>query len=191
MSPALHLGYSRRALYIEEMQWRGLVKQLSHDSVGALMRGERLTLYSGFDPSARSLHVGNLMPIMGLRRAQLHGHRPIALVGGATGMIGDPSGKSSERNLLSPERLEENAAGLRGQLSRFLDFDHALMVNNADWIGPMTFLEVLRDVGKHFSVNAMIAKDSVKTRLEEREHGQRAVGEHHRGHRPGAAARGR
>ncbi|MCA9307704.1 MAG: tyrosine--tRNA ligase, partial [Phycisphaerales bacterium] len=102
---------------------------------------------------------------------QLHGHHPIALVGGATGMIGDPSGKSSERNLLTPEVLAENQAGLKSQLERFLDFDHATMVNNADWIGPMTFLEMLRDVGKHFSVNAMIAKDSVKTRLEEREHG--------------------
>jgi tyrosyl-tRNA synthetase len=158
-------------LFVEEMQWRGLVKQLSHDTLADLMRGERLTLYSGFDPTARSLHVGNLMPIMGLRRAQLHGHHPIALVGGATGMIGDPSGKSSERNLLTAEVLAANLAGLEAQLSRFLDFEDASLVNNGDWIGPMTYLEMLRDVGKHFSVNAMIAKDSVKTRLEEREHG--------------------
>lgn len=153
------------------MQWRGLVKQLSHDGIRDLMRAEKLSLYSGFDPTAPSLHVGNLMPLMGLRRAQLHGHHPIVLVGGATGMIGDPSGKSAERNLLDVDRLAANVAGIRAQMAHFLDFSDATLVDNADWFGSMRFLDVLRDVGKHFSVNAMIAKDSVKSRLEEREHG--------------------
>jgi tyrosyl-tRNA synthetase len=127
------------------------------------------TVYAGFDPTADSLHVGSLLPLLLLRRFQQAGHRPIAVVGGATGMIGDPSGKSQERNLLSLELLERNVAGLRQQMQRFLDFESgpnaALLVNNHDWIGRFTFLEFLRDVGKNFPVNVMLAKDSVKSRL--------------------------
>jgi tyrosyl-tRNA synthetase len=153
------------------MEWRGLVKQVSHERLSELMASEKLTLYSGFDPTAPSLHLGHLMPILGLRRAQLLGHRPVVLVGGATGMIGDPSGKSAERNLLSRDDIERNSAALKAQLGRFLDFSDALLVNNADWFSKLSFLDVLRDIGKHFSVNAMIAKDSVRARLEERESG--------------------
>lgn len=153
------------------MQWRGLVQQTSHDRLAPLMNEEKLTLYSGFDPTAPSLHVGNLMPILGLRRAQMLGHHPVALVGGATSMIGDPSGKSSERNLMGAETIDANTQGLKEQLGRFIDFSSGTLVNNLDWMGPMSFLDVLRDVGKHFSVNAMIAKESVRARLNEREQG--------------------
>jgi len=129
-----------------------------------------VTLYVGFDPTADSLHLGHLIGLLILRRFQLAGHRPIAVAGGATGMIGDPSGKSSERNLLSPEILEANIAGIQSQLGRLLDFESrtnpALLLNNADWVRPISVLDFLRDVGKHFSVNAMMAKDSVKSRME-------------------------
>jgi len=129
-----------------------------------------LTLYVGFDPTADSLHLGHLIGLLILRRFQLAGHRPIAVAGGATGMIGDPSGKSAERNLLSPEILEANIGGIQGQLGRLLDFETkknpALLLNNADWVRPISVLDFLRDVGKHFSVNAMMAKDSVKSRME-------------------------
>ena len=129
-----------------------------------------VTLYVGFDPTADSLHLGHLIGLLILRRFQLAGHRPIAVAGGATGMIGDPSGKSSERNLLSSEILEANIAGIQGQLGRLLDFETktnpALLLNNADWVRPISVLDFLRDVGKHFSVNAMMAKDSVKSRME-------------------------
>jgi tyrosyl-tRNA synthetase len=128
------------------------------------------TVYVGFDPTADSLHVGHLVALMVLRRFQKAGHRPIALVGGATGMIGDPSGKSEERNLLSLDVLRANVAAIEKQLRRFLDFDSpanpALLVNNYDWMGKFGYLEFLRDVGKHFPVNVMLAKDSVKSRLE-------------------------
>ncbi len=129
-----------------------------------------LTVYVGFDPTADSLHLGHLIGLLILRRFQLAGHRPIALAGGATGMIGDPSGKSAERNLLSVEALEANIAGIQAQLSRLLDFESttnpALLVNNADWMRPISILDFLRDIGKHFSVNAMMAKDSVRSRME-------------------------
>ncbi len=144
---------------------------MSHEGLGDVMQKEKLRVYSGFDPTASSMHVGNLMPVMALRRAQLEGHHPIVLVGGATGMIGDPSGKSSERNLLDMETLQKNVDGLSKQFARFIDFSDATLVNNYDWFKEISFLEFLREVGKHFSVNAMIARDSVKTRLEEREHG--------------------
>jgi tyrosyl-tRNA synthetase len=130
--------------------------------------GETLTVYAGFDPTADSLHLGHLVPIMTLAHLQRAGHRILALVGGATGMIGDPSGKSEERNLLTPEQVAHNVEGQGKQLARFLDFDGenpAKIVNNADWIGGMSFLEWLRDVGKHFTVNYMLAKDSVKSRI--------------------------
>jgi len=129
-----------------------------------------VTLYVGFDPTADSLHLGHLIGLLILRRFQKAGHRPIAVAGGATGMIGDPSGKSAERNLLSPEILEANIAGIQGQLKRLLDFESktnpALLLNNADWVRPISVLDFLRDVGKHFTVNAMMAKDSVRSRME-------------------------
>ena len=129
-----------------------------------------ITLYVGFDPTADSLHLGHLIGLLILRRFQQAGHRPIALAGGATGMIGDPSGKSAERQFLSPEILEANIQGIQGQLGRLLDFETksnpALLLNNADWTRPVGILDFLRDIGKHFSVNAMMAKDSVRSRLE-------------------------
>lgn len=157
--------------FIEELSWRGLIKQMSHEQLDALMRAEKPPLYSGFDPSAPSLHVGNLMPLFSLRRAQLHGHKPVALVGGATGMIGDPSGKSNERKLLEADDVEANVASIKKQMAKFLDPADAIFVNNADWFKEFSYLGFLRDVGKHFSVNMMMAKDSVRTRLEDRESG--------------------
>ncbi|MFN0168528.1 MAG: tyrosine--tRNA ligase [Bryobacteraceae bacterium] len=151
--------------YVDEMTWRGLIYQMSDPRLGEIMSGERLTLYSGFDPTAPSLHVGNLMPILGLRRAQLLGHRPIALVGGATGIIGDPSGKAGERKLQPLEDIERNQALIVKQLERFLDFSHGVMVNNSDWFRGMSYLEFLRDTGKHFTVNMMLAKESVNARI--------------------------
>ncbi len=131
-------------------------------------------MYVGFDPTADSLHLGSLIPVMALAHAQRHGHRPLVLVGGGTGLIGDPSGKSAERTLLTSEKTEENAAAIRLQLSRFFDLstdEKALMLNNAEWLVPLNLLDFLRDYGKHFSVNEMIKRDSVRTRLEERDHG--------------------
>ena len=156
---------------LDELQWRGLYADCT--DLAALTK--RLaegptTLYCGFDPTADSLHVGNLVPLLALRRFQLFGHHPIALAGGATGMVGDPSGKSSERNLQTPDQVAHNIAAIKEQLAHFLDFNAAAnparLVDNATWTGPVSFLEFLRDIGKHFSVNAMIAKDSVRSRLE-------------------------
>jgi tyrosyl-tRNA synthetase len=153
-----------------DLTWRGLVNQCTHpDFLGGWLTSGRRTLYAGFDPTSESLHVGHLLPAMMLRRFQKAGHRPIALVGGATGMIGDPSGKSEERNLLSLERLQANVNGIEQQLRRLLDFEGptaALLLNNYDWMRGFSFLDFLRDVGKHFPVNVMLAKDSVKGRLE-------------------------
>jgi tyrosyl-tRNA synthetase len=154
-----------------ELRWRGLINQTTDDEhLPAWFMERPRTVYAGFDPTADSLHVGHLMALMILRRFQKAGHRPIALVGGATGMIGDPSGKSEERNLLSVEVLQANVTAIARQLRRFLDFDagphSALLVNNHDWMGRFGYLEFLRDVGKHFPVNVMLAKDSVKNRLE-------------------------
>jgi tyrosyl-tRNA synthetase len=155
---------------IAELAWRKLIHQTTDDRhlPGWLAQQPR-TLYAGFDPTADSLHVGHLVQVMVLRRFQQAGHRPIALVGGATGMIGDPSGKSEERNLLSVEVLRQNVAAMETQLRRFLDFDggrsSALMVNNYDWMGQFGYLEFLRDVGKHFPLSVMLTKDSVKSRL--------------------------
>src|SRR5476649_409516 len=158
---------------LQELDWRGLVSDMANrEELEKLLTpgAAPVTLYVGFDPTADSLHLGHLIGLLLLRRFQQAGHRPIAVAGGATGMIGDPSGKSSERNLLSPESLEANIAGIQGQLGRLLDFDSktnpALLLNNADWVRPISVLDFLRDVGKHFSVNAMMAKDSVKTRME-------------------------
>lgn len=159
---------------LEDLRHRGLIHQVSDDEglARALSEG-RVTAYIGFDPTASSLHVGSLLQITMLVRLARAGHRPIAVIGGATGLIGDPSGKTAERTLLTRERLEENLAGIRGQLSKYLDFEggNALLVDNATWFREMTVLDYLRDVGKHFSVNAMIARDTVRDRLEKREQG--------------------
>jgi tyrosyl-tRNA synthetase len=156
---------------VAELSWRGLINQTTDDAnLPRLLREKPRTIYVGFDPTADSLHVGHLVALMVLRRFQQAGHRPIALVGGATGMIGDPSGKSEERKLLSPEALEANIAGMEPQLRRFLDFDagptSAILVNNYHWMGKFGYLEFLRDVGKHFPVNVMLTKDSVRSRLD-------------------------
>jgi tyrosyl-tRNA synthetase len=153
----------------DDFEWRGLVYDAT-PGLRELLDREKLTAYIGFDPTAASLHVGSLLPILGLARLQRHGHSPIAIAGGGTGRIGDPSGKTQERQLLTPEKVEENLTGIRGQLARFLDFDAAAnparIVNNADWLGTIPLIEFLRDVGKYFSVNAMMAKESVRRRLE-------------------------
>src|SRR5688500_471114 len=152
----------------EEFEWRGMLYDATDGAREALAR-ERVTAYIGFDPTASSLHVGSLLPIMALARLQRFGHSPIALVGGGTGMIGDPSGKSQERTLLTIEEIDVNARGMRAQLERFLDFNAspnaARMMNNADWLRRIGLLEFLRDTGKHFTVNYMLAKESVKRRL--------------------------
>jgi tyrosyl-tRNA synthetase len=152
----------------DEFTWRGMLYDATEGAL-ALCAQEPVTVYVGFDPTASSLHVGSLLPIMALARLQRAGHRPIALVGGGTGLIGDPSGKSVERTLLSVEDVDANVRGMRAQLERFLDFDcqpnGAVMVNNADWLRSVGLLEFLRDTGKHFTVNYMLAKESVKRRL--------------------------
>ena len=154
----------------DEFEWRGMVYDAT-EGTREMLAKDRVTCYIGFDPTASSLHVGSLLPIMALARLQRFGHAPIALVGGGTGMIGDPSGKSQERSLLSIDEIDANARGMRAQLERFLDFNAkpnaARMVNNADWLRAVGLLEFLRDTGKHFTVNAMMAKESVKRRLEE------------------------
>jgi tyrosyl-tRNA synthetase len=154
----------------EEFQWRGMLYDASEGLQEAFLK-ESLTGYIGFDPTAASLHVGSLLQIMQLVRLQKYGHKPIALVGGGTGMIGDPSGKTQERQLLSKEQIAFNVEGIRGQLGRFLDFEHtsnpAMLVNNADWLASINLIDFLRDVGKHFTVNYMLAKESVKRRFEE------------------------
>ena len=155
--------------YLEELAWRGLLYQQSEGAAEALSAGQ-LSGYCGFDPTADSLHVGSLVPIMGLVHLQRAGHRPVALVGGGTGLIGDPSGRSTERQLSDVSVIEANAIGIRRQLERFLDFSGpsaASLRNNADWLAPLGAVEFLRDVGKHFGVNYMLAKESVKTRLDE------------------------
>ncbi|MDH5367120.1 MAG: tyrosine--tRNA ligase [Cyclobacteriaceae bacterium] len=155
--------------FIAEMQWRGMIHDIMPGTEEQLKK-EITTAYIGFDPTADSLHIGSLVQIMTLVHFQRAGHKPMALVGGATGMVGDPSGKSAERNLLSEEVLQHNLAGVKKQLEQFLDFDcgenSAEVVNNYDWFKEFNFLDFIRDVGKHISVNYMMAKDSVKSRLE-------------------------
>ncbi len=157
---------------LEEFAWRGMVYQAS-EGLADLLERERVTGYIGFDPSAASLHVGSLLPVMALARFQRHGHRPIAIVGGGTGMIGDPSGKSEERPLLTNQKIEENLTGLRKQLEPFLDFqakeNAALLVNNADWLATIPMMDFLRDTGKYFTVNYMLNKESVKRRIDSEE----------------------
>jgi len=155
----------------DEFQWRGMVYDAT-EALSDLLSKESLTAYIGFDPTASSLHVGNLLTLMGLARLQRFGHSPIAIVGGGTGMIGDPSGKSLERVLLSADQIEENVAGVKQQLERFLDFggtNAARLVNNADWLAHIDVLSFLRDTGKHFTVSYLLQKESVSRRLESEE----------------------
>ena len=156
--------------FIDELRWRGLIHDIMPGTEELLSEG-MTSAYIGFDPSSDSLHIGNLVSILLLRHLQLDGHKPYALVGGATGMIGDPSGKSEERNLLDEKTLRENQESIKKQLARFLDFsadtpNAAVMVNNYDWMKNFSFLEFIRDIGKHITVNYMTAKDSVKKRLD-------------------------
>ena len=154
---------------LDDLKWRGLVFDMTEGLPEVLAR-EKVTAYIGFDPSSDSLQVGNLLALMGLARLQRYGHTPLALAGGGTGMIGDPGGKKSERQMLSVEQVEANVEAIKEQLARFLDFDvkgnTPQIINNADWLRSITMMKFLRDVGKHFTVNYMIAKDSVKTRLD-------------------------
>jgi len=153
--------------YLDELAWRGLLFQHTEGAAAALAMGP-VTGYCGFDPTASSLHAGNLVAMMSLVHLQRAGHRPVALLGGGTGMIGDPSGKATERQLLTPDLVDENIAGISKQLARVLDFDGprgALMRNNADWLRPLDLIGFLRDVGKHFTVNYMLQKDSVDSRI--------------------------
>lgn len=157
-----------------DLEWRGLIKQTTDPALGKVLAKEPLTAYCGFDPTADSLHVGNLLPLLALRRFQLAGHPVIAVVGGATGMIGDPSGKSQERSLLTPDQIHKNEQGVTNVIKRFLDTSGpaaAKVVNNKDWFAKLGYVDFLRDVGKHFSVNMMIGKESVRARLEDRDHG--------------------
>jgi len=156
---------------LDDLAWRGLIAQSTDlDELRALLAAGPVTLYCGFDPTAPSLHLGNLIQILTLRRFQRAGHRPIGLVGGATGLIGDPSGKSAERVLNSEETVAGWVGRVRGQVSKFLEFDDgptgATMVSNLDWTGPMSAIEFLRDIGKHFPVNRMLARETVKARLD-------------------------
>jgi tyrosyl-tRNA synthetase len=157
----------------EELRTRGFVEQVSDEKLGEMLGRESITCYAGFDPSSSSLHAGNLLIIMALSHFQRHGHRPIALIGGATGLIGDPSGKSKERNLLTEEEVDDNCLKIKEQLSRFIDFgdkmNGALLLNNADWLVPYRFVHFLRDVGKHFRIGDMLAKESVRNRMEREE----------------------
>src|SRR5690625_2401931 len=149
---------------LEELAQRWLVEQTTHEQeLQKALQDERLSVYCGVDPTADSIHVGHLLPFLTLARLQKAGHKPVVLVGGATGMIGDPSGRDSERTLLSDEEVAKNVEAIRNQLAQFVSFEGenaAIMVNNYDWIGKMTYVEWLRDVGKHFTVNYMTAKES-------------------------------
>jgi tyrosyl-tRNA synthetase len=155
----------------EDLIFRGLIHQVTDAELPKRFDQPGLTVYAGFDPSADSLHVGNLMQLCTLRRFQQAGHRPISLAGGGTGMIGDPGGKQDERQLLDLQTIEGYLEGIRPQLGQFLDLDHALLLNNADWLSTLSTLEYLRDVGKHFTVNQMVGKESVKSRFERPDQG--------------------
>ena len=167
--------YSADVSILEDLKWRGLLADCTDAPELAKKVSTPVTLYCGFDPTADSLHVGNLVPLLALRRFQLLGHHPIAVAGGATGSIGDPSGKTQERQLLTKEILERNVASVKEQLKRLLDFETktnpARLVDNASWTAKVSYLDFLRDIGKHFSVNQMIAKESVRARMEDREVG--------------------
>lgn len=157
---------------LDVLQERGFVENTTHDQeLRDYLAGQGATCYIGFDPTASSLHVGHLIPIMALAQMQRLGHRPIALVGGGTGMVGDPSGKTEMRNMLTLEMVEENARGIKGQLSQFLDFsrERALLLNNSEWLVPLKYISFLREVGRHFSVNRMIKAESYRMRIESEE----------------------
>ena len=160
---------------VAELAWRGMVHQVTDEHLGTKLAAEPFVVYHGIDATADSLHVGNLIGVKALQRLQRAGHRPIVLLGGATTLIGDPSGKESERPMRAAEEVRANVAAIRAQLERFVSFgagdSDALLVNNADWLGSISLTDFLRDVGKHFTVNAMMAKESVKARLEAREQG--------------------
>ncbi|MBN1854861.1 MAG: tyrosine--tRNA ligase [Pirellulales bacterium] len=156
--------------FLDDLRWRGLVHQTTDDeNLANWLSAKPRTVYAGFDPTGDSLHIGHLLGVLMLRRLQMEGHRPIALIGGATGMIGDPSGKNDERNLLDPETIARNITSISRQMERLLDLDSgdrdALVLNNNDWIGRYGYIEFLRDIGKNFPVNVMLAKESVKNRL--------------------------
>lgn len=158
----------------EELSWRGFINQVTHPELAEKLEKESMTLYCGFDPTADSLHIGSLLPIMGLVHFQRAGHKPIALVGGGTGLIGDPSFKAVERQLLTKEQVEINLQGIRKQLERFIDFsgaNAAIAVNNGEWLCELPLIDFLRDIGKHFSVNVMMSRESVRQRINDREHG--------------------
>jgi tyrosyl-tRNA synthetase len=160
----------------EELEWRELVADCTEPTeLQKRLESGPIVLYAGFDPTAESLHVGSLVPLLALRRFQLRGHHPIAVAGGATGLVGDPSGRDAERALLTKETLDRNIAGIKEQLRRLLDFEcagnPARLLDNADWTAPVGFLDFLRDIGKHFSVNQMMAKESVRARMADRESG--------------------
>ena len=155
---------------LDELKWRGFIEQITaEEELKEILSKEKIVCYCGFDPSASSLHIGNFLLIMLLTHFQRYGHQPIALVGGATGMIGDPSGKSKERNLLGPEQINENTDAIKKQLSRFIDFEgkenNAQLINNFDWLGKFSFIDFLRDAGKYFRIGEMLAKESVKNRF--------------------------
>ena len=160
---------------LDQLEQRGMIEQVTNRAaLDELLVKSGQSIHVGFDPTADSLHVGHFLPVLMLARFQRAGHRPVVLVGGATGMIGDPSGRGTERQLLSTEDVARNAAAIRDQLSRFVSFEGdnaALMVDNADWTSPVSYLEWLRTIGKHFTINYMMAKESVRRRLEDREHG--------------------
>jgi tyrosyl-tRNA synthetase len=165
------------AQLVQDLRFRGLIHQMTDPALEGRLDGDQLTAYSGFDPTAPSLHVGHLLQVCNLRRLQLAGHRPIAVAGGGTGFVGDPGGKSEERSLLTADELAANLDGIHHQLERFIDFDtgsaerRAVLANNADWLASLPLFDFLRDVGKHFTVNQMVAKDSVKSRLSRADQG--------------------
>ncbi|MGD9349839.1 MAG: tyrosine--tRNA ligase, partial [Desulfobacterales bacterium] len=157
---------------LDVLEERGFIEQTTHDrELRECLDQGKVTCYIGFDPTAASLHIGSLVPIMSLAHMQRQGHRPIALIGGGTGMVGDPSGKTEMRRLLTLEALAQNAEGIKKQLSHFLDFeaDKALMLNNAEWLTELKYIPFLRDIGRHFSVNRMIKAESYKIRLDSEE----------------------
>ena len=166
------MGKTSMANVVDIFKERGFIEQMTHDrELYDYFDNETVTCYIGFDPTASSLHIGSLVPIMSLAHMQRNGHRPIALVGGGTGLVGDPSGKTEMRKLLTHEAIEENALGIKKQLSHYLDFgaDNALMLNNADWLTKLEYIPFLRDIGRHFSVNRMIKAESCKMRLDSEE----------------------
>jgi len=160
--------------HYEDLAWRGLISQATHPELAGLLEKEKFTVYAGFDPTADSLHIGSLVPLLCLVRFQRAGHTPIALIGGATGMIGDPSFKAEERQLQTLDAVARNVTGIEIQLRRFLDFkgpNAAIVTNNMNWLGQIRLVTFLREIGKHFSVNVMMAKESVRARLQDRDHG--------------------